>query len=297
MIESSVVGALHDRRPSALQHAREYLLERQSPGGGFCFYRGYYIEEPNLSDTWHGVAALTNLLGVELTQRKIHASFVIGHAVEPQPSTLYYRIRSLQVLQSGDPAAAEVERAVTALRPSLPDPARPNLLGVATQRLHRVLWLRKYLNMDTATKNLAESVRALVNEDGGYGTPSNLLDTAYVIALLTFCGVTAPGATRGFVASMDDPHFGFRATATSRSPNLETVHAGAASCRHLGLDITYFAAARSFVLSCQTGSGGFARASGALPDMTLTYMALTTLIRDLREKPNFSNNPSHSGTG
>ena len=67
---------------------------------------------------------------------------------------------------------------------------------------------------------------------------------------------------------MADPQFGFRVVARVPSPNLETVHAGAASCRRLDLDIPYAAATTSFVLSCQSGSGGFARTSDTLPDMT-----------------------------
>ncbi len=283
---ASTIGTSRDKLPSALQHARDYLLEKQSPGGGFCFYRGYYLEEPNLSDTWHGVAALTDLLGVELTKRKAHADFVIGRPVEPQPFSLYYRIRCLLALQISDPAADEVAQAVEALRLSLPDPAQPQQLGAALQQLHCVLWLRKYLGMHTADEHLAQEVLSMANEDGGYGDPSNLLDTADAIALLELCGATLPPTTREFVSSMADPQFGFRLTATSRSPNLETVHAGAASCRRLAMDVAHVAAATAFVLSCQTGSGGFARASDALPDITLTHMALTTLIRDLQEATN-----------
>lgn len=281
MMASPVTGALHDRQSSALQHARDYLLEKQSPGGGFCFYRGYYLEEPNLADTWHGVAALTDLLAVELPERDKHAGFVVGHAVEPQPLTLCYRIRTLLALHTKDPASAEVERAVAALHLSLPDPARPHLLGVELQRLRHTLWLRRYVGVDTATNDLAQAILGVANEDGGYGVPSNLLDTADAIAVLALCGAEPTPTTREYVTSMADPQFGFRLVARAPSPNLETVHAGASICHRLGMAIPHAEAATSFVLSCQSGSGGFARTSDALPDMTLTYMALTTLIRDL----------------
>lgn len=205
MLAAAIVGASRDPLALALFRTRDYLLEKQSPGGGFCFYRGYYLAEPNLADTWHGVAALTDLLGVELAQRKEHADFVIAQAVEPQPLTLYYRIRTLQTLQTGDPASAEVERAVAALHVSLPDPARPHLLGAALQRLRGIIWLRKHLGMNTATEELAIAVLAMANEDGGYGAPSNLLDTADAIAVLVLCGTTLPATIREFVLSMADP--------------------------------------------------------------------------------------------
>lgn len=295
MVEASTVGISRHRFVSALQHAREYLIEKQSPGGGFCFYRGYHLGEPNLADTWYGVAALTDLLGVELSQRKEHADFVIGGPVEPQPFLLDCRIRCLLALQTSDPAADEVAQAVQALHLSLPDPASPHQLGPALKRLHCVLWLRKHLGMDSATQWFAKEVVALAHEDGGYGVPSNLLDTADAIAFLELCGAALPPPTREFVSSMADPQLGFRLTATSRSPNLETVHAGAASCRRLAMVIPHGAAAASFVLSCQTGSGGFARASDALPDITLTHMALTTLIRDLQEQWISPDSPSRPG--
>ena len=295
MDTASTVGPSRDRIASALQHARGYLLEKQSPSGGFCFYRGYYLEEPNLADTWHGVAALTDLLGVEMAQRKEHADFVIGRPAEPQPFLLYCRIRCLWALQTSDPAAADVAQAVETLHHDLPDPARPHQLGPALKRLHCVLWLRKHLRMDADTQYLAQEVRAMANEDGGYGVPSNLLDTADAIALLGICGAAVPPATREFVSCMGDPQFGFRLSETSQSPNLETVHAGAVSCRRLALVSSDAAAAASFVLSCQTGSGGFARASDALPDIALTYMALTTLIRNLQELSILSDPLSRSG--
>ncbi len=193
---ASTTGISRDQLGPALQHARDYLLEKQSPGGGFCFYRGYFLEEPNLADTWHGVDALTDLLGVTLSQRKDHADFVIGRPVEPQPFLLYYRIRCLLVLQTSDPAADEVAQAVEALHLSLPDPPRPQQLGAALQQLHCVLWLRKYLGMHTADEHLAQEVLSMANEDGGYGDPSNLLDTADAIALLELCGATLPPTTR-----------------------------------------------------------------------------------------------------
>jgi len=283
MMAAPVAGMLPDRRSSALQRAGDYLLEKQSPGGGFCFYRGYYLEEPNLADTWHGIAALMGLLGVELAGRNEHADFVIRQVVEPQPFALYYRLRSLLALKVADPMQGEVVRAVASLRVGLPDPMRPYPLGAALQRLRCILWLRKRLGMEGETAEVAEAILAMANADGGYGMPSNLPDTEAAVAILALCDAEPRQATGAFVQSMADPQFGFRLTAASRSPNLETVHAGVSSCHRLGLAIPHAAAATAFVLSCQTGSGGFARTADALPDIALTHMALTVLLRYLGE--------------
>jgi len=276
MVNASM-DALQAPMAMALRRARDYALEKQSPGGGFCFYRGYYLEEPNLADTWHGIAVLADLLGVGLARRLEHADFIARQAVEPQPFALYYRIRGLLMLGMADPAQADVKRVVAALRADPPDPARPYLFGTALQRLRCVLWSRRHLGMDVATDRWVDALLAMANADGGYGTPSNLLDTEAAVAVLELCDAKPCPATSAFVSSMGDPQFGFRLTATSRSPNLETVHAGITSCRRLDLGIPHASAATAFVLSCQTGSGGFARTADALPDLALTHMALKAL--------------------
>jgi hypothetical protein len=38
-----------------------YLMSRQTPDGGFCFYRAYGVEEPNGQDTYSAVASLLSL--------------------------------------------------------------------------------------------------------------------------------------------------------------------------------------------------------------------------------------------
>ncbi|KRE89024.1 hypothetical protein ASG87_05605 [Frateuria sp. Soil773] len=92
--------ALQAHLTLALQRASAYLLGKQSPQGGFCFYRGYYLEELNPADTWHGLAVLRNLLHAELPQWKRHAEFVVSQTVEPQPFALYCRMRSLYALDT-----------------------------------------------------------------------------------------------------------------------------------------------------------------------------------------------------
>lgn len=280
MPSSSIVR--HPRKNpllSALDRARDYLIERQSPDGGFCFYRGYYLEEPNLSDTWHAVAALTGLLGVVLPERVSHADFIIGQPIEPQPLVLYYRVRALLALGVDDPKSAMVRSAVVALQMHLPDLAMHTTFSAALQRLSCTLWLKRHFGLMPAADDLAHPLLQWEHADGGFGTPPNLLDTAAAIAVLMLCGHTPASRTGEFVNRMAVSGFGFRLTANSLSPNLETTCAGMLSCCRLGLPVPHVQDAVAFVLSCQTGNGGFARAAGALPDITLTHLALTALAR------------------
>lgn len=267
---------------SALDRARTYLLERQSPNGGFCFYRGYYAEEPNLADTWHAIAVLTGLLGVVLPEKRSHASFIIGQPIEPQPWVLYYRVSTLRALGVDDPESAEVASAVMVLQTHFPDMATHVSLSAALQRIKCTLWLKQHFGLPLAgVDDLAQTLLQAEHADGGYGTPPNLLDTESAIAVLRLCGQISPSRTSDFVHRMAVPGFGFRLTAGSLSPNLETVCAGIRSCCRLGIPIPHALDAMAYVLSCQTGNGGFARAAGALPDITLTHLALTTLARHM----------------
>lgn len=285
--DSAMPDIDHRKSPmlSALHRARAYLLERQSPGGGFCFYRGYYLEEPNLSDTWHAVAALTNLLGVVLPAKNCHADFIIARPIEPQPFALYYRVRALLALGVDDPKSTEVRSVVMALRVHLPDLAMHAPLVDSLRRFECTLWLKRHFDLAVAADNLALTLLQGEHVDGGYGTPPNLLDTEAAIAVLMLCSHTPASRTGGFVNRMAVPGFGFRLTAGSLSPNLETTCAGMTSCCRLGLPIAHARDAVAFILSCQTGNGGFARAADALPDVALTHLALAALAEHVAPLP------------
>jgi hypothetical protein len=277
---ASVVPAAHAGRVAAtLDRARAYLLGRQSPAGGFCFYRGYYAEEPNLSDTWHGVDALCNLLGITLPGRMAHAAFVIERPLAAQPLALYYRVRTLLALDVQDPQANEVRDKVQACGMELPAYAAQGSLGAALWRLQCTLWLRRHAGVPTAALPLTQALLRLEDGQGGFGMPPNLLDTAAAINLLADCHEVAGERTAEFVQRMAIPGFGFRLTAGSMSPNLETVCAGMLACARLRRPAPYAADALAFVIACQTGNGGFARAPDALPDIGLTHLALSVLTR------------------
>ena len=270
---------LQGRLVLALQRASAYLLSKQSSSGGFCFYRGYYLEESNLADTWHGLAALCNLLRAPVPQQKQHAEFIIGQPVEPQPFSLYCRVRSLRVLDVIDPHAAEVRRAVEALQPSLSDAVLLDAPEAALNRLRYTIWLKRYFGAMPPLDHLMSALLGTEHAQGGYGVPPNLIDTAAAVAVLTFCGDKASARSGDFVARLAEPSCGFRLTLNSLSPNLETTCAGIIACAEMRLPVPHAAEAVAFILTCQTGNGGFARASDALPSIVLTHLALVALAK------------------
>lgn len=260
----------------ALSSARAYLLGRQCANGGFSFYRSDYLEEPNTHDTWHALAAL-RLLGIAPPRREEILRFIADQPVSEQPYALYFRVRSLRLLDGPDPEHAAVRAAAAALPPSAPE---MELSGDPTDALYQLrlaLWLKRHFGLAFPAPDIARSLISGEHADGGYGVPPNLHATRQVLAVLALCEAQPPARAAAFVARLATPGFGFRLMVGSLAPNLETTCAGVSCCRRLGLPIVHAADALTFILDCQTGGGGFARAPDALPDLGLTHLALAGL--------------------
>lgn len=270
---------LRNRLEHTLGLARDYLLSRQSPGGGFCAYRGFHLEEPNLTDTWLGIAAWRHLTRAPVPHRVEHAEFVIQRDITAQPVLLYERVQVLRLLEMADPRAAQVRQAVSALPVRLPERDLPSLQAPLRQ-LRQTIQLKQLFGSqdDAQVRVIAELVQGWEAPDGGYGRPPNLLDTADVLALLHACGRPLGGVTLDFVRRMELPSFGYRLTATSLSPSLEIACAGLSCCRLLAIEPTYTEDAIGFILKCQGQTGGFALRPDAKPSLDLTHLALCTLF-------------------
>ncbi len=238
------------RADTSRRQARHYLLGRQSPLGGFCFYRSTYLDEPNLSDTWHAVAALA-LLSEVPPHRETLVSFVCTQPPGKQPYALYYRTFTLDALSSVDPDHAAVAESVHALPLNLHGLARYSGLSGQLERLLLILRLKIYFNMEFATEDIARAIFGLEQSNGGFGTHPNLLDTRLVLGVAALCGREASTHTTAFVARLARPGYAFRLTENSLSPNLETVCAGIECCHLLSLPVTYAEDAAAFILSCQ----------------------------------------------
>ena len=258
--------------------ACDYVLSRQSPTGGFCVYRGYHLEEPNLADTWHGLGCWVQLTRRPLPDPDRHAAFVVATDIEPQVFPLYYRICSLRALDANDPLANEVRDAVAALPLTLPDLTLP-VLQMTLRQSARRLWLKRQFGFDTRqdSRMLAEFLIAGQTAEGGFGRPANLPDTSEALSLLKLCGKDTFEGVEGFLRAVEIPMAGFQLTRQSSSPSLETTCAGLMSCNVLGIAPRYATDALRFILHCQSPRGAFALRPSALPNIELTFLALATL--------------------
>lgn len=197
--------------------------------------------------------------------------------MKEQPYALYFRVRSLCLLDNPDPEHAALHAAVAALATPVPDLERLADPTDALYHLRLVLWLKRHFDLDFPARDIARSLLANEHTDGGFGVPPSLLATRLVLAVLALCEARPTARTEALVARMATPGFGFRLLAGSLAPNLETTCAGISCCRRLNLSITHAADALTFILDCQAGGGGFARAPDALPDLAFTHLALAGL--------------------
>jgi hypothetical protein len=261
----------------ALVRAARYLHSRQSPQGGFCFYRTAEVDEPNLFDTYHAVAALT-LLGETVARGDALLRFLASFPPTAQVSTLYYRAFVLHYL-GRDTLIERNEIRRLPLAP--PAPGRTPLSSVL-RVLFETVRLKRLLGDDLVAPAVVRWITG-TQRDGGFGKKPNLLDTRHALYVLAALGgLTQPvaAAARDFVGALQVPTFGFAVTRDSLASSLETLRAGIQCCRLLGLGIQHPRELRAFVLACQTSEGGLSRVPGALPEIESTHYGIA-ILRDL----------------
>lgn len=266
---------------SAVTHARArartYVLSRQSPHGGFCAYRSDLLDEPNLSDTWHAVAALA-LLDTPVPDGLTCARFVAELPVDGQAHALYYRVRILEALQCIDPKTDQVREAVDALVARVPWRHTP-VVQVSGQldALRHVVWLQRHTGLTVPSIEVVQALLQLQSPQGGFPHPPDLVTTQAAWAVLRLCGVDVPPGAAEYVQCLATPGYGFRLTNHSLSPNIETLCAGVQCATWAQRPVAWANDALRFLLACQGGRGGFARAPGALPDLICTHRVLEGL--------------------
>ncbi|MFN4343014.1 MAG: hypothetical protein ACK4FE_13445 [Azonexus sp.] len=252
-----------------------YLQARQSPGGGFCFYRSAYLDEPNISDTYHAVRAL-HLLGAPPENSGQIAGFAKGFLESRHLLARSYAAWLLKCLAPSPPPGAQWLAEIARWPiPAPPGRSSPQL-SAWLEQVRVAVRLKNAFAAGHDCSHVGPSLRALEHSAGGFGICPNLWDTWLALDILRGCepGGSDLPATRGFVERLQVPVTGFALTEGSRSGNLDALFAGLRCCRILGIPVRFSSAIRSLLGACQTGRGGFARAPGASPNIEYTYKAV-----------------------
>ncbi|WP_321969161.1 prenyltransferase/squalene oxidase repeat-containing protein [Paraburkholderia tropica] len=276
-IECQTAGQLEALRRdvnAARDAVREYLGSRQSPSGGFCFYRSQYTDHPNIADTACAVRSFA-ILGEPVPHASRVRAFLSALGTSSQPEYLFHLATALQALQ-GEPLSAEIAALIGRLR-FLALPAREFQQTGWLERTRFLVHLRKMVHRGG---DEVSAIAGYVREqavNGGFGTTPNLWDTSLALDIMQIAGVAIPGETARFVDPLQCRPSGFTLCPDTQMSTLDTVFAGTWCCAMLGLPVRYPVAALQFVLACQSGSGGFAASPGALPDLELTERALRAM--------------------
>jgi|GEM_PF-1163183 len=259
---------------------REYLCGRQSPSGGFCFYRSGHTDHPNIADTGYAVRSFV-LLNLPIPHPERVKSFLVGLGVRSQPEFLFHLVTALQPL-GGAPLPDAVIGSIRRLEVlGLPGPAFQQTGWL--ERTRFLAHLKTMLDDHDDVSAIARYVRALA-VGGGFGTSPNVWDTWVALDIMRLADdIAIPDDTAKFVDSLQCKPSGFTLCPDTQMSRLNPVFAGVQCCQLLDLPLRYPLECLEFVLACQAGSGGFAASPGALPDLELTERALRTIDRLCRD--------------
>ncbi len=259
---------------ASVRRAQAYILSRQSDAGGFCFYRSGPVDEPNLRDTYHAVAALT-LLGAAVPAPDRVVAFVRNSRTFDS-GFLYWYAFALDRLGRADAIDAARRTRIASLTVDVPTSGDAIMSQRLTRALRVVRLLARFADPPTG-RGIHERLDAL-KSDGGYGTEPNLWDTSFALGIRHCIGpLSDTDDTRAFVDRLQVPPFGFALAGNAITGTLDVIHAGVTCCSLLNLPVRLASDVLQFVLSCQSAHGGFARAPDALPDLAHTHRALAVI--------------------
>lgn len=266
---------------------RRYVLDRQTPAGGFCFYRygPWGVEEPNVVDTGSAIASLA----------------LLGCAV-PRLNQVVTWLQSLQDHAGGYASLVIADAALDALhqlglaperdpRDYLQDAAAR--IGLFDSRAHAwsgwlanvhccLQWWHVHgLSLDQPRRMLPAILKALEGPEGGFvASHPSVIETWHALRILSLLDQTLPQNTLAFLRQCEHPMSGMTLTPGSTATSLEAQHAGARALRLYSTGFTQHAAMRRFTAACQSSSGGFARTPDALPNLIDTFRALAVLSQN-----------------
>lgn len=269
-----------------VESCRKYILGRQTPQGGFSFYRygPWGVEEPNTQDTR---AALNGLhwLGEPVP----HRDAVISWLLEQQASDGGY---SSHMIADGALSALQCLQTEPLHDPTRYLMAWAGQLHIADNvAMDASMWLdsarrcaRLLIAYGVSVAGLRETVQSILpsqnDESGGYvsGAP-NVISTWNALALASTLDLEcASGKALEFTRQCENPQWGFTLTPASSASELSVHFAGMHTLKQFGLLPRYPQALEAFVVMCQAGTGGFGRVPAAVPGLRETACALNILL-------------------
>lgn len=266
-----------------LRAAVDYLSGRQTPLGGFCFYRDWGVEEPSAADTFHALAALA-LLGAPPRDgagaRGWLQDLQDNSGRYPDIATAWYATEGLARVQARprrDPTHWLAAQAGFLFG----EPSRGRRPDAVLLEAARYFELCRRFRVALESRHreaTARVLRTLQDPSGPFprGAPTLVAD-AVALRLAAAAALMPDRRLLDHVHACEDRLYGFRALPSGRSTHLEVLAAGCAVLRHFGAPLRYAPALRRTVAACQSRGGGFGRQIGAIPTLRATWHAVTIL--------------------
>lgn len=295
--------------------AAAYIRTRQSPSGGYCFYRYSSIDEPSLGDTYYAVAAL-RLFDIQVPNARKTADFV-AQARTFGLTYLYFSALTLDHLGLDSRISEETLEVIRNLRITVPETdssldtsgwlesARKTVRlqerftprGAAQSEKLAAMLVPRAVRSENRHAQVAAFIADLMKR-GGFGIRRNLWDTYLAASVGASLGLRPPEELVAFVDSLQQQPVGFLMTPSSVMSSLDVAYAGVRCCEVLGIPVRYQQEVMDLTLGCQTTNGGFAHAPMALPNLEFTYRALrilAILVPELRSRPGDDRKRSPAG--
>ena len=262
------------------ERAINYIMARRCQEGGFCFYR---LEEPNGSDTYYALSALSSL-GMDM---KDYDTMQFLKNIQEKDGSYaniflaYYAIKSLIVLR-GEPKYDPSNYLSNIVRDCTVDSSELPVWTVSMfNSLYCLIDLCLSLNIkleQETMKDIVASILASMKEDKGFGDiRSTLLETSQAVAILEKLNYPVDSLNvERFLKKCEDPDCGFTGVPGTSMSYLEQVHGGLAACHILSYKPRYLDQCISFVKGCQNHNGGFSRQRG-ISTLEDTYYAIHSL--------------------
>lgn len=265
--------------------AIRYVLGRQTPSGGFSYYRSWGVEEPGAADTYHALAIL-QFFGVELPHaescRRWLGAIQGDNGSYSGLATAWYTLLALDCLDATprrDVVPWLTRRADILFTQVEGEAYSPRLL-----ELTRFIDLARRFHVATTLGRCQEAVTGALDEMSGPGGAfvrgaPNLVDTAQALRLIQVADLLPNRRMLDFSRSCEDPLYGFRAVPHGRSSTIEVLNAGVDLMRAFGAAPRHIQAIFRTIAACQRPGGGFSRQLGAMPTLEDTYWAVRLLVK------------------
>lgn len=270
-----------------IQSAIEYVKSRQNEDGGFCFYRyeDWGISESNIPDTFYAIAVFS-FVDHPVPNKESVVSFLRSHGPSdgmfPSITIGWCFLNAMQKL--GEPLAVSplewLQLMFVGMENALSQRRQIEWSGMLRD-MARLLELAQ-VHGSPCPKNihklLREAIFGLKWPFGGYGWPgASLLDTCEVVRIHKLMQWELPHGALEYTRRCESDRFGFTLTPDGSNATLSVQEAGCDIKNQFNERPLYALTLLHYLLTCQTGKGGFARVPGALADLENTYLAFKTL--------------------